>query len=309
MQQFSFDFRDPVFDIDGWRLSVQVITFENTYGLPPAEIVRDGDDASVSAPHLTWAGGQREAAGNATLDVRRTDDGIEAAVAAAMPQRIRCTKLTVSGLPDGELLGHRWSRQPVTRGGTTVHYPATTHTALVFIDRGDGEHLYFESLDDRVRAKRFAIMRRDDGIAVELIHEDAAYEMTGETRTPPWRIGRTRDPAAIVRRHDAHVAAAFGIEPWESRADVPTWARDISLVVALHGMHWSGYVFNTYDDMADALDYVASNASTGGACSRSSPAGRAATTGSTATTGPSRHSAAKTGSGGWRRRRAPSACT
>ena len=45
MQQFSFDFSDPVFDIDGWRLSAQVITFENTYGLPPSE---RGADPPVS---------------------------------------------------------------------------------------------------------------------------------------------------------------------------------------------------------------------------------------------------------------------
>lgn len=257
MQQFSFDFHDPVFGVDGWRLSCQVISFENTYGLPSSDMRRDGLVASIAADHLTWAGGQRTAPGAARVDARRTDDGIEVTVAASMPQCIRCTKLIVSGLPDGELLGHRWSRQPVTPAGTTVHYPSTTHTALVFLDLGGGEHLYFESLDDRVRAKRFAVMERDGGITIELIHEDAAYEMTGETRTPPWRIGRTRDPEAIVRRHDAHVADAFGIEPWLSRRDVPAWARDVSLVVALHGMHWSGYAFNTYDDMAAALDFVA----------------------------------------------------
>lgn len=258
MQQFSFDFRDPVFAVDGWRLSCQVISFENTYGLPAsAEVRRDDEATAIATGQLTWAGGQRAAAGSARIDARRTDDGIELTVAASMPRRIRCTKLIVGGLPDGELLGHRWSRQPVTRGGTTVHYPSTTHTALVFLDCGEGEHIYFESLDERVRAKRFAIMRRDDGIAVELIHEDAAYEMTGETRTPPWRIGRTRDPASIVRRHDAHVARAFGIEPWETRADVPAWMREVSLVVALHGVHWSGYTFNTYDNMAAGLDFIA----------------------------------------------------
>ncbi len=258
MQQFSFDFRDPVFDVDGWRLSCQVISFENTYGLPPsASVRRRGDVETIVADRLTWAGGQRDASGTARIDARNTGDGIEVTVAASMPERIRCTKLIVSGLPDGELLGHRWSRQAVTRGGTTVHYPSTTHTALAFLNLGDGEHLYFESLDERVRAKRFAFVRRDDGVAVELIHEDAAYEMSGETHTPPWRIGRTRDPEAIVRRHDTHVARAFGIEPWETRADVPPWAREVSLVVALHGMHWSGYTFNTYDDMAAALDFIA----------------------------------------------------
>ncbi|TAK61149.1 MAG: hypothetical protein EPO22_08625, partial [Dehalococcoidia bacterium] len=142
MQQFSFDFRDPVFAVDGWRLSCQVISFENTYGLPAsAEVRRDDEATAIATGQLTWAGGQRAAAGSARIDARRTDDGIELTVAASMPRRIRCTKLIVGGLPDGELLGHRWSRQPVTRGGTTVHYPSTTHTALVFLDCGEGEHI------------------------------------------------------------------------------------------------------------------------------------------------------------------------
>jgi hypothetical protein len=211
----------------------------------------------IRAPHLTWAGGRRTADGSATIEVTRTDDGIAATISAAMPRKIRCTKLTVSGLPKGDLLGHRWAREPVRRGGTTVHYPATTHTALVFLALDDGGYVYFESLDERVRAKRFAVIARDGGTTIELIHEDAASEMTTSTRTPPWRIGRTRDPEAVVRRHDAHTAAAFGLRPWDSRPDVPAWARDVSLVVALHGMHWSGYVFNTYDDMRAAIEFVA----------------------------------------------------
>ncbi len=35
MHQFSFDFGDPFFDLDGWQVGLQVITFENTYGLDP----------------------------------------------------------------------------------------------------------------------------------------------------------------------------------------------------------------------------------------------------------------------------------
>jgi len=271
MQHFSFDPHDPVFDLDGWRLSLQVISFENTYGLPPSDVTRAGDIWSVRADQLTQAGGRRTATGTAAIDATRTDDGIAVTLSATIGdddlplstmwrggRGVRCTKLIVSGLPPGDLLGHRWARERVTRAGSTVHYPATTHTALVFLALDEGGYLYFESLDDRVRAKRFAAMRRDDNtITVELIHEDAAYAMSNSITTPAWRIGRTDDPEAIVRRHDAHTAAAFGLQPWETRPDVPAWARDVALVVALHGMHWSGYVFNTYDDMRAAVDYVA----------------------------------------------------
>ncbi len=257
MFEFSFDPCDPVFDIDGWRLSLQVITFENTYGIAAPDVTETGAGHAVRATSLTWAGGTQPAAGHARIDARRSDDGLELVVEAEAASTIRCTKLIVSGLPRGELIGHRWAREPVRRAGTTVTYPLTVHTPLIFIDAGDGDHLYFESLDDRVRAKRLAVIERDDGVCVELIHEDAAYEMTRRTTAPPWRIGRTRDPGAIVRRHERHTDAAFGVEPWATRADVPAWAREIALAVTLHGMHWSGYVFNTYDDMRGAIEHLA----------------------------------------------------
>ncbi len=257
MQELSFDPRDPVIEFDGWRFSLQIVTFENLYGIASPAIERTGDGLTATASRLAWAGGQRETDGRATLRLRRTDDGVEAIVEAEAPERIRCTKLILRVLPDAELLGHRWRREPVTRTGTVVHYPATTHTALVFLSQQDGAYVYFESLDDRVRAKRFTVVRRDDSIEVELIHEDAAPEMAAAARTPAWRIGRTRDPEAVVRRHDARVAAAFGLQPWESRPDVPAWAREVALVVALHGMHWTGYTFNTYDQMREAIEYVA----------------------------------------------------
>ncbi len=257
MQEFSFDPRDPVFDVSGWHLSLQVISFENTYGIAGTEVSQSDLETTIRARGLTSAGGQREAAGTATIHAERSADGLTISISASMREKIRCTKLIVSGLDATELLGHRWVRQRIDRSGTVVHYPMTTHTALVFLPLADGSHLYFESLDTRVRAKRFAITQRDRGATVELIHEDAASEMTTSTSTPLWRIGKTDHPESVVRRHDRHVAEAFGLTSWEARDDVPAWARDVALVVALHGMHWTGYTFNTYDAMRDTIDYVA----------------------------------------------------
>jgi hypothetical protein len=256
VQELSYNPRDPVVEFGGWRLSLQIVTSENLYGIGHPTV--DGEDTSavVRAASLTWAGGQQTTAGAATITLRTVEGGTEAVIEASAHETIRCTKLIVNGLPDGTLLGHRWQSEAIRQSGTTVHYPATTHTPLIFLALDDGEHLYFESLDDRVRAKRFTVVKRDGGVAVELIHEDAAPEMSTTTTTASWRLGRTRDPQAIAARHAAHAARCFHIEPWESRGDVPQWMRGVSLVLALHGMHWSGYAFNTYGDMLGALEYV-----------------------------------------------------
>ncbi len=260
---FSFDFGDPVFEIDpdgrgGWHVSLQVVTFENTYGLDPerTEITEDGGRWDIRASGLTWAGGQQRYGGSAWLRASRTADGIELTAGAEHPEKIRCLKIILRDVPGDTLIGPMWDSRTVPPKGIVLWYPLFVHTPLVFLKDQAGSHAYFRSLESRVRAKRFAMLPGQDGMAVELVHEEAAHEMGNRVETPPWRIGRTDAPEATVEEHMARVERAFGLQPWESRPDVPDWAREIALVVALHGMHWTGYVFNTYEQMLAALEWV-----------------------------------------------------
>jgi hypothetical protein len=259
MHQFSFDFGDPFFDLAGWQVGLQVITFENTYGLDPERTRLEARDDGfvIAADDLMWAGGQQKADGRASVTARRTADGLELVAGADLPEKIRCTKLMLRGLPSGGLIGRAWLGGSFPPGGTTLSYPSDLHTPLVFLRLSDGDHLYFRSLDGRVRCKRFALYEREGLVNIELIHEDAAHEMGNSSETPPWRVGRCADPAAIVEEHLAHLERSFDLRPWEERPDVPPWARDIALVASIHGMHWTGYVFNTYAQMLATIEWIA----------------------------------------------------
>lgn len=258
VHQFSFDTGDPFFDLGGWQAALQVVTFENTYALDPAltDTSADAGRWTVEARGLRWAGGQRQRAGRAWLRAERSTDGLQLTAGAEHEERIRCLKIVLRGLKGDTLIGPQWQERPLRPGGTVLRYPLFLHAPLIFLKTADGEHLYFRSLDAGVRAKRFAVYPGAGGLTVELIHEDAAQLMGTRAETPPWRIGRCDDPGAIVEQHLGHLEAAFGLQPWESRPDVPDWARQIALVVALHGMHWAGYVFNTYEQMLAALEWV-----------------------------------------------------
>jgi hypothetical protein len=258
VQQLSYDPQDPVIEIDGWRLGVQVITFENVYGLDTTAITttRDGERTVVSCNGLTWAGGRERANGSASIDALRTSDGLEVVVNASHERKVRCVKLIVSGLAEKELLGAFWGRTRVTREGIIIAYPFPLHTPLVFLQSEGGGQLYFRSLDDRVRAKRFAFYEHEGQTIAELVFEELAPEMGTSAHTAPWRIGRCADASAIVEQQIALVEDAYGLEAWESRRDVPAWSREIALVAALHGMHWSGRIFNTYGQMLDALRWI-----------------------------------------------------
>ncbi len=259
MQQLSYDPRDPWFDVHGWRLALQIITFENVYGLDPEATVvtEEGGHTAIDCRRLTWAGGQAQIDGAARIDVSRTANGIEIAASAELGEKIRCLKLLVSGLPKGEIIGAFWGRSTLRASGVVLTYPTPLHTPLVFLAPQIGEYVYFQSLDDSVRAKRFAFYERDGDLTAELIFEELATDMSRSITTPPWRVGRVAEPGAIAEEHRRHIERAYGLQPWETRADVPAWAREIALVVVLHGMHWSGRIFNTYDAMLDALRWIA----------------------------------------------------
>jgi hypothetical protein len=93
-------------------------------------------------------------------------------------------------------------------------------------------------------------------VEVQLIEEPDARSIGTSFTSPSREIRRnTTLERAIAAR--AHVLeAACDLKPWEVRTDVPSWARKVSLVVTLHGMHWSGFLFHDYAQMLDRVKWV-----------------------------------------------------
>ena len=75
-------------------------------------------------------------------------------------QKIRCLKLIARGLPLGDIIGAFWGASKLSHGGVTLTYPTPLHTPLVFLAPPSAPAVYLQSLDDRVRAKRFAFYER-----------------------------------------------------------------------------------------------------------------------------------------------------
>src|SRR5688500_20158888 len=55
----------------------------------------------------------------------------------------------------------------------------------------------------------------------------------------------------------AHVERAYALPQWESRADMQPWIRQIALATTLHGMHYTGFMFNDYARMLEILRWMA----------------------------------------------------
>jgi hypothetical protein len=274
MQFYGFDFRDPIFNVDGWKLSFQVITLENTYGLDPNEITIDNKDGDwrLECDGLSWAGQQQRAEGSLAVTACRNDQGQwQLDISSMAMQPIRCVKVLVRGLNPCTIYDYTARDEvPLDKKGSVYYYPYNAYqymnnlkSPVFFVNEASKGLLGFSCLDHKVRAKRFAAYEEKMGelqgtYTVELIHEESATQFSTSIDVPTWVLGMDENPDEFHNQYlqFAESDAGLGLVPWEKRTDFPDWMRGVSLSLTLHGMHWSGYVFNTYDQMREIIEYV-----------------------------------------------------
>ncbi|HEY6212665.1 MAG TPA: twin-arginine translocation signal domain-containing protein [Vicinamibacterales bacterium] len=273
-QKFSFDFPEPSVAFHGYEFGFRVFSHENVYGLSRARmsVTAAAAGVDVACDEFVWAGDQQRAAGRLTAHLRAIGGGeeIECEVTAAIPdtsvksiativRRVPRGRISAGGAPffdprdDEILLGYPFSGGdlfgPQGNGGLT--------TPFVVIQPAGGDAVVaLSSRDARVRTKRFYLQPGEGGYRVELLCEAEAWKRE-PSESVNWRIARAATVGAAAESHYAHLERAFGIPRWSDRADVPDWLRRVQLVVTLHGMHYTGYVFNDYARMLAILKWMA----------------------------------------------------
>lgn len=263
MHDLSFDPANTWFTHRDYEFACQVFTFENAYGLNGAKcrLSDTSDTTGIQCGEFQWAGGQETAQGSASIFVQGAGSRTTWKIGAAMPRTIRSLKLVLRNIPDGEIVNLRETeRKTIPPEGLMLTYPEgwrNLYTPLVVLRTHDGRHLYFRSLDTQVRQKRFVFLRRGNTLDVELIFEALSTDAGPEIDVPAWEVGTCAGPGEILDQHQQHIQDAYGLKPWAMRADVPAWMREIALVAAIHCQHWTGYIFNTYDDVLRKIDYLA----------------------------------------------------
>ena len=264
MHFYSFDTGDPVFEVGGWALSFQVITLENIYGLAPDAVTTsaDGGGWRLACTALTWGGGQQRAPGAVSVEAQLEGERLRLKVTAEAEHKISAVKVLARGLPPVRPLDLLDAARNVPPDGLLDRYPTLLRLPLWLVELPDGALLGFRCADSAYRAKRFCAYRERMGrlagqYAIECIHEEDARLFDTRIVTPEWVLARGVQPEAFRDEQLAFAEAHGGLVPWEQRTDVPAWARDVRLVLTLHGMHWSGYTFNTYADMLDIVRFVA----------------------------------------------------
>ncbi|HKF53105.1 MAG TPA: hypothetical protein VKB26_12395 [Candidatus Acidoferrales bacterium] len=270
--KFSFDFPEPSLTFQGMQFSFRLSTFENAYGLDrdSMKVEQTADGLQLRCSQFVWAGGQQKAAGNLLAQFRKDGDFVEWSASAEMDRPIKSITAIVRGVPRGKVAGGSGGFFDPGENELLLGYPfgaGDHHTArgidspLAIVRAGEQEFFFLSTLLTQVRACRIYLQPGDEGYRAELVYEQEGWRKSNRLQSATWRAGRTTTAEQAYRPHFEHVGGAFQIPAWEQRQDVPSWFREISLVVSIHGMHWTGYVFNDFAKSSSILDWVATQIS------------------------------------------------
>jgi hypothetical protein len=267
---FSFDTPEPSVRFAGLDVGFTIFSRENTYHLDERKLTVEAtpDGVRLICDGVVWAGGQETAPGRLEANLRRAGAWIEIDATAELPGPIKAVTTIVRGLPRGKVGAGGAAPVDVHDDELLFGYPfgggdlfggnRARGISTPFLAIDDGAQVHFvASLDDRVRTKRFYLQPGDHGYRLEAIHEAEGWLPRTRISVPPWRIGRAASLDAALAPHVQHLERAYHIPRWDTRPDVPAWLRRTALVVAMHGMHFSGYVFNTFRRMLDILRWMA----------------------------------------------------
>jgi hypothetical protein len=266
--KFSFDFPEPSVSFHGMLFSFRLYTFENAYGLDRDHLAveKTADGVVLRCSQFLWAGDQQKIPGTLLARIRKNGEFVEWDVSAAMDQPIKSISAIVRDIPRGQICGGSEGFFDPKDNEVLLGYPfggGDHHDAIgidspvAVVQSSEHEFFFLSVLLDRVRANRFYFQPGPNGYRVELVYEQEGWKHSNQLRSPTWRVGRTQTAEDAFRPHFAHVEQAFAIPDWEKRQDVPAWFRDIALVVSIHGMHWTGYIFNDFAKAQRILQWVA----------------------------------------------------
>jgi hypothetical protein len=272
--KFSFDFPEPSVKFGEHRFGFLVFTNENTYApdIAGMKAVVNGDTMTLTCTGFTWAGGQEKVSGTLVATFKRTGRTIEIDTTVEMPQVLRTVTTLVRDVPrgrvslagnppppatqnpDSEVVGGYTFGAGDLHGGSPIPGMSTPCAA---VEVSANDWFFASSLDTKVRPKRFHFQPGESAYRLEMIHEHDAWRNETKITVPRWRIGRAASLAEATDLHFAHVEKAYNLKTWEANTDVPDWMRKISLVMTMHGQHYTGFIFNTYEQQLDILKWVA----------------------------------------------------
>ena len=103
----------------------------------------------------------------------------------------------------------------------------------------------------------FGVSAVEGGVLLELFVEELAHRWSNHYESPICGFETQTSRDDILATDAARVEASTAVRPFETRADMPDWARQIALVVELNGLDYFGATNLDFEQMGQRLAALA----------------------------------------------------
>jgi hypothetical protein len=265
MNTIGYDFGDSYVNFRGLSFALRVATDDNVYAPDPKLLRIDERDDSVrlDATGLSAAGGQIPCPGSLWFTLREYPDGRIGLSAGAFHPSEKCKSLiffirgidVCSFCAESENMGEKAFTGKA--GIEPISYPGRDCTMPLAFVKTSGTEWFVLSRDKEVRKKSFSSYH--DYVYGEkvlvLAHEEDRRRIANAIELPEWQMGSGFSRPAIVRERCADLENILHVKPYSLRRH-PFGLDDIRMVVNFHGEHWTGRVFNSFDEMGERLKWL-----------------------------------------------------
>ena len=248
-QDLSYKLKNQYFslgnDFEDVKVSFEIFSMDNVYTLDPDDVKYEHEHFSSS--QILWANKEKTAA---SINGNISNHIINLSVNA--PFEIRSIKTRFDNLPIGKLISLTNQDHEITEYGMVLHYPegwrSLSHPLLVF-EIKKNKYLYIRSLDKTVNKKTFLIKKENNGLRVDFVEEQKATELGMSFTMPSIEYGYATSFEEIIKKQAKYMEETYSLTRFEDNKDIPSWFKDISLVVTMHMEMFTGYIFHTYQSM------------------------------------------------------------
>lgn len=264
----GYDFKDPYVSFADLKFAVRLSTDNNIYCPNPEKLTikkLSENEIILRSNSLSAAGGQLISNGFIELKLSRGANQRISILATASHNSELSKSILV--LVKGIDVKYMISEQPQAKGEQEfkdkkeirVTYPSRSATMpLVFLTTPN-EEWYVLSKDKKIRRKGFACSY--DHLSNETVffvsHDSDMRQRSTKIESPRWVLGKNRNREEIVKERCIDLEKYFDVIPYSIKNNYNTkWIDNLKVVAFLHGVHWTGHLFNTYDQMGEQLEWI-----------------------------------------------------
>lgn len=231
-------------DFEDIKVSLEVFSLENVYTIPKYQL----NNGVYYSNSLVW-GDTEKTDGEANLSIN-VQETMMVNASAKLDKDIRGIKIRFDDLPLGKLISLSSNDQEVTDYGIHLKYPegwrGLSHPLLVFEINKD-KYLYIRALDKTVNQKNFLIKRVGNKMRVDVVQEQQGDSISKIYQIPTIELGFASRKEEIYKKQMEYIEKTFDVVPFEKSNIVPSWLKNISLVVIMHMESFTGHIFHTYE--------------------------------------------------------------